>query len=164
MTEKEVHEFAKQADLCWTNGQPMIEIHLLERFAALVAAEKDKEIAELQTSLRICKSSEERAQVYLEVAKKMRDESRPDVLKSERAANAKLTEELEKAELLVAEKDRQIAFLKDSHDAIRELAYKTGAEEEREACAKVCEEHETHGFQNYPGRNFAFYIRARGEA
>lgn len=38
MTEKEVHEFAKQADLCWTNGQPMIEIHLLERFAALVAA------------------------------------------------------------------------------------------------------------------------------
>ena len=37
MTEKEIHEFAKQADLCWTNGQPMIEIHLLERFAGLVA-------------------------------------------------------------------------------------------------------------------------------
>lgn len=30
------------------------------------------------------------------------------------------------------EKDKQIAFLKDSHDAMRELAYKTGAEEERE--------------------------------
>lgn len=36
------------------------------------------------------------------------------------------------------EKDRQIAFLKDSHDAIRELAYKTGVEEEREACAQLC--------------------------
>jgi hypothetical protein len=30
------------------------------------------------------------------------------------------------------EKDKQIAFLKDSHDAMRELAYKTGVEEERE--------------------------------
>jgi len=30
------------------------------------------------------------------------------------------------------EKDKQIAFLKDSHDAMRELAYKTGAQEERE--------------------------------
>jgi hypothetical protein len=37
------------------------------------------------------------------------------------------------------EKDKQITFLKDSHDAMRELAYKTGAEEEREACAKVCD-------------------------
>lgn len=35
--------------------------------------------------------------------------------------------------LVAAEKDKQIAFLKDSHDAIRELAYKTGAAEEREA-------------------------------
>ena len=37
------------------------------------------------------------------------------------------------AALVAAEKDKQIAFLKDSHDAIRELAYKTGAAEEREA-------------------------------
>ena len=43
-------------------------------------------------------------------------------------------EELERfAALVAAEKDKQIAFLKDSHDAIRELAYKTGAAEEREA-------------------------------
>ena len=47
MTEKEVHEFAKQADLCWTNGQPMIEIHLLERFAALVAAHEREMCAQM---------------------------------------------------------------------------------------------------------------------
>ena len=35
------------------------------------------------------------------------------------------------------EKDKQIAFLKDSHDAMRELAYKTGAQEEREACDRL---------------------------
>jgi len=43
------------------------------------------------------------------------------------------------AALVAAEKDKQIAFLKDSHDAMRELAYKTGVEAEREACAKDCE-------------------------
>jgi hypothetical protein len=43
------------------------------------------------------------------------------------------------------EKDKQIAFLKDSHDAMRELAYKTGVQEEREACAKVCEDMVKHG-------------------
>jgi len=57
------------------------------------------------------------------------------------------------------EKDRQIAFLKDSHDAIRELAYKTGAQEEREACIKVCLE------QKYGGdwSDCADAIRAREE-
>ncbi len=32
---------------------------------------------------------------------------------------------------------KQIEFLKYSHDAIRKLAYKTGVEEEREACAQI---------------------------
>ena len=118
------------------------------RFAALVAAEKDKQIAELQTAISVQAAavrtyqSTERVQAHemMELARKLRAESRPDVLESERAANAKLTEELEKAALIAAEKDKQIAFLKDSHDAIRELAYKTGATAEREACAKVCED------------------------
>lgn len=57
------------------------------------------------------------------------------------------------------EKDKQIAFLKDSHDAIRELAYNTGVQEEREACAKLCLETEP-----YYGVTFARAIRARGEA
>jgi hypothetical protein len=35
------------------------------------------------------------------------------------------------------EKDKQIAFLKDSHDAMRELAYKTGAQEERDECDRL---------------------------
>jgi hypothetical protein len=43
-----------------------------------------------------------------------------------------LHEILERLKRENEEKDRQIAFLKDSHDAIRELAYKTGVEEERE--------------------------------
>ena len=38
------------------------------------------------------------------------------------------------------------------------------AAHEREACAKLCENMETHRFENYIGRDFAFYIRARGEA
>ena len=38
------------------------------------------------------------------------------------------------------EKDRQIVFLKDAHDAIRELAYKTGAEEERKACVRLLDD------------------------
>ena len=33
---------------------------------------------------------------------------------------------------VAAEKDKQIAFLKNSHDAMRDLAYRTGAREERE--------------------------------
>ena len=33
---------------------------------------------------------------------------------------------------------------------------------EREACAKVCEDMETHQFQNYIGRDYAAAIRARG--
>jgi hypothetical protein len=57
------------------------------------------------------------------------------------------------------EKDKQIAFLKDSHDSMRELAYKTGAQEEREACIKVCLE------QKYGGdwSDCTDAIRARGE-
>lgn len=36
------------------------------------------------------------------------------------------------------------------------------AAHEREACAQVCEDMETHRFENYIGRDFAFYIRAKG--
>ena len=60
---------------------------------------------------------------------------------------------------VAAEKDKQIAFLKDSHDAIRELAYKTGVEAEREACAKLCD-----GWTHANGDDCAAAIRARGEA
>ena len=59
------------------------------------------------------------------------------------------------------EKDKQIAFLKDAHDAIRELAYKTGVEEEREACAKVAESYEPICDRCPSG--VANAIRARGE-
>lgn len=62
------------------------------------------------------------------------------------------------------EKDRQIAFLKDAHDAIRELAYKTGVEEEREACERLVwstpepdDEYVSHR------EAIAAAIRARGE-
>jgi hypothetical protein len=59
------------------------------------------------------------------------------------------------------EKDRQIAFLKDAHDAIRELAYKTGAEEEREACAQIAARWD----DDVPTRiKPSDAIRARGEA
>lgn len=56
------------------------------------------------------------------------------------------------------EKDRQIAFLKDAHDAIRELTYKTGAEEEREACARLLDDN---WFKAQS--ECAAAIRARGE-
>jgi hypothetical protein len=62
------------------------------------------------------------------------------------------------------EKGRQIAFLKDAHDAIRELAYKTGAQEEREACAKVCEEFDCENPYIGQGRACAFEIRERQKA
>ena len=62
--------------------------------------------------------------------------TRDDIIRMAREAGVPLACE-RFAALIAAEKDRQIAFLKDSHDAIRELAYKTGAEEEREACAWI---------------------------
>jgi uncharacterized protein YaeQ len=63
------------------------------------------------------------------------------------------------------EKDKQIAFLKDSHDAMRELAYKTGAQEEREACAKECEIvwDSRAGLETGTAFECAATIRARGK-
>lgn len=76
--------------------------------------------------------------------------------------------ELERfATLVAAEKDKQIAFLKDSHDAIRELAYKTGAEEEREACARIAMGEASSGsLYGWPECAYviAKAIRARGKA
>lgn len=70
----------------------------------------------------------------------------------------------------------------NKHDFIRELGWAKATDvqssdllarierivrkaeaEEREACAKVCENMETHRFENYIGRDFAHAIRARGE-
>jgi hypothetical protein len=79
----------------------------------------------------------------------------------------KYDELLKFAQALLAENNalrKQITFLKDSHDAMRELAYKTGAEEEREACARVAELvareiDDTNGTATYISKA----IRARGE-
>jgi hypothetical protein len=49
---------------------------------------------------------------------------------------------------------KQITFLKDSHDAMRELAYKTGVQEEREACAEAVAVF---------GELVTHFIRERGE-
>ena len=68
------------------------------------------------------------------------------------------------AALVAAEKDKQIAFLKDSHDAIRELAYKTGAEEEREACAQIVEREALAYAEPVWAVEIVNDIRARGEA
>jgi len=56
------------------------------------------------------------------------------------------------------DKDKQIQFLKDSHDAIRELAYQTGVRDEREACARLLDDQ---WFKTQS--DCAAAIRARGE-
>lgn len=58
------------------------------------------------------------------------------------------------------DKDKQIQFLKDSHDAIRELAYQTGVRDEREACARLVQDLCDH---RVPTSVYANTIRARGE-
>lgn len=64
------------------------------------------------------------------------------------------------------DKDKQIQFLKDSHDAIRELAYKTGVQEEREACYRIAMSEASSGsLYGWPecAHVIAKAIRARGE-
>ncbi len=91
--------------------------------------------------------------------------TRDDIIRMAREAGVPLACE-RFAALIAAEKDKQIAFLKESHDAIRELAYKTGVEAEREACARVCEE-TTASWSQYVYKrgcaDCAAAIRARSE-
>lgn len=62
------------------------------------------------------------------------------------------------------DKDKQIQFLKDSHDAMRELAYQTGVRDEREACAQICDVLSVLPIYASPVTKLAAAaIRARGE-
>lgn len=155
---------------------------LLMRFAALVAAEKDKQIAELRTAISVQAAavrtyqSTERAQAHemLELARKLRAESRPDALESERAANAQLTEELEKATELAkcgeCGKSAAEGWALYCVSCCEESIVQTAVKEEREECAKVLDKVIEHLYiYNYDGdastelRQCANAIRARGE-
>jgi hypothetical protein len=75
----------------------------------------------------------------------------------------KYDELLKFAQALLAENNalrKQITFLKDSHDAMRELAYKTGVQEEREACANLVQDLCD---SRVPASEYTAAIRARGE-
>jgi len=62
------------------------------------------------------------------------------------------------------DKDKQIQFLKDSHDAMRELAYQTGVRDEREACERLVWDTPEPDDEYVSHREaIAKAIRARGE-
>ena len=159
MNRDDIIRMAEEAG--WHDGLLGVSftVPLLERFAALVAAEKDKEIARLREE-----------NVYLKGVYEDLVEDRKE-----------LFDDLDKA--VAAEREKVAAWMRSKsyatghgdtiEDLLKELEWQV-AEREREACAKVCEGEQFELTQDVAGKNglqhfdagcrsCAEMIRARGE-